>query len=217
MAATPTDAARSLSSTPDAFTAGCRDDMARARAEAERARALGPNGGLSTLAAFDDAFAALSSASARASLARNVHPDARLRDAAELAEQEVDALSTELSLDRGLYEALLGVPAPGDPATRYLLEKSLRDFRRAGVDRDDATRKRVKELRDELVRIGQEFGRNIKDDVRRLAVAVGDLEGLPEDWRRAHPVGADGKAVITTDNTDYVPFMTYARSERARE
>jgi thimet oligopeptidase len=217
MAATPTDAARSLSSTPDAFQAGCRDDMARARAEADRARALGPKGGLRTLAAYDDAFAALSAASARASLARNVHPDPALRDAAELAEQEVDALSTELSLDRGLYEALLGLDAGGeDPATRYLLEKSLRDFRRSGVDRDEATRRRVKELRDELVRIGQEFGRNIKDDVRRFSLAAEELDGLPEDWRRAHPAGPDGQVTLTTDNTDYVPFMTYARSERAR-
>lgn len=214
------DAARSLTSTPDVFTQGCRDDMAQARALADRARALGPQArtsGRALLEAFDDAFAALAGASARASLARNVHPDPKLRDAAELAEQEVDALSTELSLDRGLYEALLGVDAAAeDPATRYLVEKSLRDFRRAGVDRDEATRRRVKELRDELVRIGQEFGRNIKDDVRRLTLAAEDLDGLPEDWRRAHPPGPDGKVTISTDNTDYVPFMTYARSERAR-
>ncbi|HYD42444.1 MAG TPA: M3 family metallopeptidase [Anaeromyxobacter sp.] len=214
------DAARSLTSTPETFTQGCRDDMAQARALADRARTLGPqarSSGLALLEAFDDAFAALGGASARASLARNVHPDPKLRDAAELAEQEVDALSTELSLDRGLYEALLGVDAAGqDPATRYLVEKSLRDFRRAGVDRDEATRRRVKELRDELVRIGQEFGRNIKDDVRRLTLAVEELDGLPEDWRRAHPPGPDGKVTISTDNTDYVPFMTYARSERAR-
>jgi thimet oligopeptidase len=211
------DASRSLSSTPDAFTQGCRDDMARARAQADRARALGPAGGLATLEAFDDAFAALGGASARASLARNVHPDATLRDTAERAEQEVDALSTELSLDRGLYEALLGLDVSReDAATRYLVEKSLRDFRRAGVDRDEATRRRVKELRDELVRIGQEFGRNIKDDVRRLSLAPEDLGGLPDDWRRGHPPGADGKVTVSTDNTDYVPFMTYARSERAR-
>jgi thimet oligopeptidase len=192
--------------------------MARARGEAERARNLGARGGVATVDAFDAAFASLAVAAARSSLARNVHPSPALREAAEKAEQEVDALSTELSLDRGLYEALAGIDVSGeDAATRYLVEKSLRDFRRAGVDRDEATRRRVKELRDELVKIGQEFGRNIKDDVRRLPVAPADLEGIPEDWRRAHPTGPDGKVVVTTDNTDYVPFMTYARSERARE
>jgi Zn-dependent oligopeptidase len=75
----------------------------------------------------------------------------------------------------------------------------------------------VRALREELVRIGQEFGRNIKDDVRRVELDPAELEGLPEDWRRAHAPGPDGKVTVTTDNTDYVPFMTYARSGRARE
>lgn len=212
------EASRELTGTPATFTDGCRRDMDRARAEAARARALGSAGGLATLEAFDAAFAALSEAASRASLARNVHPDPALRDAAEAAEREVDALSTELSLDRGLYDALAGLDPSGlDGATRHLVEKSLRDFRRAGVDRDDATRARVKALREELVRVGQEFGRNIKDDVRRLEVEPAALDGLPEDWRRAHPPGPDGRVTLTTDNTDYVPFLTYARSAAARE
>ncbi|BDG03069.1 M3 family metallopeptidase [Anaeromyxobacter oryzae] len=214
----PPRASRELTGTPAAFTDGCRRDMQRARAEADRARRLGPAGGVDTLEAFDAAFASLGEAASRASLARNVHPDAALRDAAEAAEQEVDALSTELSLDRGLYDALAGIDVSGeDGATRYFVSKSLRDFRRAGVDRDDATRARVRALRDELVRIGQEFGRNIKDDVRKLELDPGDLDGLPEDWKRAHLPAESGRVTVTTDNTDYVPFMTYARSATARE
>jgi thimet oligopeptidase len=212
------DASRQLCGTPDDLVKGCRADMDRARAEASRAKASGAADALATLRAFDAAFAALGEAASRASLARNVHPDHTLRDVAEGCEQEVDALSTELSLDRGLYDALVALDVSGEEGdTRYLLEKSLRDFRRAGVDKDDATRARVRALREELVRIGQEFGRNIKDDVRRLEVDPTELEGLPDDWRRAHPPGAGGKITVTTDNTDYVPVMTYARSERVRE
>jgi thimet oligopeptidase len=212
------DASRHLCGTPDELTGGCRADMERARAEAARARAASGRDGAAVLRAFDAGFSALSDAAARASLARNVHPDPSMRDAAESAEREVDALSTELSLDRGLYDALSSVETSGeDAATRYLVEKSLRDFRRAGVDRDEPTRERVRALREELVRIGQEFGRNIKDDVRRVELDPVELDGLPEDWRRAHPPGLDGKVTVTTDNTDYVPFMTYARSSRARE
>src|SRR5512142_1298384 len=212
------DASRQLCGTPDALARGCRRDMDTARGEAARAREAGAANPAETLRAFDAAFAALGEAASRASLARNVHPDPTMRDVAETCEQEVDALSTELSLDRGLYDALAALDVSGeDGATRHLVEKSLRDFRRAGVDRDDATRARIRALREELVRIGQEFGRNIKDDVRRLELDPTELEGLPEDWRRAHPPGPDGKATVTTDNVDYVPFMTYARSARARE
>ncbi len=212
------DASRHLCGTPDELTCGCRSEMDAARAEAARARETGAADPAATLRAFDAAFAALGDAAARASLARNVHPDPAMRDVAERCEQEVDALSTELSLDRGLYDALAALDVSGeDPATRHLVEKSLRDFRRAGVDRDDATRARVRALREELVRIGQEFGRNIKDDVRRLELDPAELDGLPEDWRRAHPPGPERKVTVTTDNVDYVPVMTYARSERARE
>lgn len=146
------------------------------------------------LTLFDDAFAVLGNAAAQASLLRNVHPSAAVRDAAELAEQELDAFQTGLSLDRGLYEALLGVDVSGaDPVTRWLAERSLRDFRRAGVDRDDAVRARIRALREELVRIGQEFGRNIRDDVKELRLDPAELAGLPADWLRARPPGRTGR------------------------
>jgi thimet oligopeptidase len=215
----PPNAARILTATPEAFLADCRASMQRARDSVTALKAMAvPREQEKALDLFDGAFAALGDASARASLARNVHPAESMRSAAEVCEQEVDALSTELSLDRGLYDALSGIGiGEVDPATRWFVEKSLRDFRRAGVDKDEATRARVKALRDELVRIGQEFGKNIKDDVRSLELDPGELDGLPEDWKRAHPLGPKGKVVITTDNTDYVPFMTYARSSKARE
>jgi len=216
--APPPQAAATLTGTPAAFTAGCRADLDAARQGAAAIASMRtPRDREATLRAFDRAFASLSEAGARASLCRNVHPDAVMRAAAEAAEQEVAALATELSLDRGLYEALAGLDAAGaDPVSGYFLTKALRDFRRAGVDKDDATRARVQALQEELVRIGQEFGRHIKDDVRKVRVMPDELDGLPEDWRRAHPVGSDGTVLVSTDATDYVPFMTYARSERAR-
>ena len=214
-----TSSAGSLVAGPAALTAACRADLERARAGAAALRrAPAPGAAAATLAAFDACYSALSEAGARASLARNVHPDPAVREAAELAEQEVAALATELSLDRGLYEVLARLdPAGLDAVDRFFLEKSLRDFRRAGVDRDDATRARVQELQEALVRIGQAFGRNIRDDVRRVALAAADLDGLPADWRATHAPAADGTVTVTTDPTDYVPFMTYARSGAARE
>jgi thimet oligopeptidase len=213
------DPALALVGSPEEFTRGCRDDVARAKAGAERLAAMRPpHDREAALAAYDEIFGSLAEAGARASLARNVHPDPRLREIAEACEQEVEAAATELSLDPRLYAALRELDLEGlDPVSRHLAEKALRDFRRAGVDRDEATRVRVKALREELVRIGQEFGRNIKDDVRALPLDPADLEGLPEDFRRAHPPGDDGKVTLTTDNTDYVPFVTYATSGRARE
>jgi len=214
----PSKAIESLVSLPPAFEASCRELLLEARAAAEDLAAGKPRGRLSALERYDETFGTIAEVSARSSLARNVHPDPELRKVAEKCEQEAEELSSALALDPRLYAALRALEEEGlDPASRHLLHKALRDFRRAGVDRDEATRARVKALRDELVRIGQEFGRNIKDDVRSLAFEPGELEGLPDDYVRAHPPGPDGKVRITTDNTDYVPFITYARSGKARE
>jgi thimet oligopeptidase len=53
--------------------------------------------------------------------------------------------------------------------------------------------------------------------VRTLELDPAELDGLPEDYRQQHAPGANGKVTITTDNTDYIPFITYARSGQARE
>jgi thimet oligopeptidase len=170
------------------------------------------------LGLFDDAFAILGNAAAEASLQRNVHPSAEVREAAERDEQELDAAQTALSLDRGLYEGLSRVDLSGaDPVTRWMVEKALRDFRRAGVDRDEATRGRIRALREELVRIGQEFARNVRDDVKELRVDPGELKGLPADWLAARPPGDDGRVRVSTDPTDYVPVVTWAESASLRE
>ncbi len=185
--------------------------LVRARVAVNRLKSLPPS--LETLRAWDQTTAAISDASARASLLRSVHPDAAMREAGERCEQEAEALSTELALDPEVYAPLSRVDAAAeDEATRWYLFRLLRDFRRAGVDKDAPTRARIRGLNEELVRIGQEFQRNIRDDVRSIEVAPADLEGLPEDYGRAHASG-----VITTDYPDYIPFMTYSRSSGARE
>jgi thimet oligopeptidase len=215
----PPDAARHLLGTPEAFAAACRADMERARGEAARlVQMAAPRARAAALLAFDGVFGSLAEASARASLARSVHPDAKVRDAGETCEQEVSALSVELSLDRALHDAVASLDLAGaDPVTRWLVQKSLRDFRRAGVDRDEPTRKKVKELQDELTRIGQEFQRNIRDDVRTIELEPSELRGLPADFVRARPPGPGGKVTLTTNYPDYLPFMTYAESGRSRE
>jgi thimet oligopeptidase len=216
--ATP-DAARLVTCPPDEFRRASEAALATARSGIERLKSLpAPRNAREALEIFDEATAALSDASARASVVRHSHPDEPMRQASETAEQEAEKLATEISLDRGVYEVIASLDVSREDApTRKWVEKLLRDFRRAGVDRDDATRARVKELQEELVRIGQEFDRNIREDVRTVELPPEALEGLPADYVRNHPPGPDGKVRITTDYPDLVPFMTYAKDSAARE
>ncbi|HVE85324.1 MAG TPA: M3 family metallopeptidase, partial [Myxococcales bacterium] len=177
-----------------------------------------PIAGERALARYDEAIALLTDTSARASVVRNAHPDKAMRDLAESCEQELEKESTDISLDRGVFEVLERLDVSHlDAATKHYHHRILRDFRRAGVNKDQATRDRIRALQEELVRIGQEFGRNILEDVRHVDLDPSDLDGLPEDYRRSHPPGEGGKVRVTTDYPDSLPFMTYARSGRARE
>jgi thimet oligopeptidase len=213
------DAARVLTGTPESLLAACRADMQRARQGIATLYGMtAPRDPIAALEAYDSAMGALGDAAARASVCRNAHPDAQMRDTADQCEQEVDALSTELSLDRGIYETLTAIDVEReDEATKYYVRKTLRDLRRSGVDKDEPTRARIRQLREELLKIGQEFGKNIKDDVRTLQLDPAELDGLPDDYKEGHKPGPDGKVTITTDNTDYIPFVTYAKGGKARE
>ena len=171
-----------------------------------------------TLVPYDQLMRELDRAASEASLIRNVHPDSTLRQAAERSDQRVSAFATDVSLDRQVFDAISAIELKDvDPITRHYLSRVLRDFRLAGVDQDSTTRGRIKALRDELVMIGQEFDRNVRDDVRKIDVASAtELEGLPADFIAAHPPGPDGRIQLTTDYPDVFPVFTYARSDDLR-
>jgi thimet oligopeptidase len=171
-----------------------------------------------TLTLYDEVLTYLDAAGSQSGLIQEVHPDEAVRNAAEKASQKVEGFLTDLSLNRAVYDALSSMDLKGaDPETRYYVEKTLREFRLAGVDKDEATRKRIKALRDELVLIGQEFGRNIRDDKRNVVVDdPTELEGLPADYIARHKPGPDGKITLTIDYPDSLPVFSYARRESLR-
>ena len=200
---------------PEAFAKASQQDLDRARAAIARLKSQPPS--IASLKAWDEAAHAIADARSRASLLHSVHPDLAMRQMGEKCEQEAEAYATSLDLDPEIYAPLSKLDVSGeDEATRFYLKRMLRDFRRAGVDKDAATRARVRDLQEELVKIGQEFNRNIVEDVRKIVIPPEELAGMPEDYVRSHPV-VDGKVTITTDYPDYFPFVTYAKSGRARQ
>jgi len=208
-----------LAGTADSFLASCRSDLDEAKKRIATIKASQPpRDAWATLQAFDTAVLVAVDAENRAGLAEQVHPAKPFRDAAQVCEQEVSRMLTDVSLDKELYNVLASLDgAKLDPAGSYYLRTSLRDYHRAGVDRDDPTRDKIRKLQDELVKIGQQFDENIAGDVRKLQVNASDLDGLPDDFKRSHPPDASGKVTLSTDNTDYFPFMDYAKSESARK
>ncbi|HXM20224.1 MAG TPA: M3 family metallopeptidase [Terriglobales bacterium] len=219
-AQTPSPGASSvLAGTPESFLASCRSDLVETKKQIVEIKATkSPRDAISTLQSFDTTILIASDAAARSGLAEQVHPAKPFRDAAQVCEQEASQLLTDISLDKDMYNVLAAFDGSKlDSAASYFLRTTLRDYHRSGVDRDDATRAKIRQIQDELVKIGQEFEQNIPADVRKLQLDGSQLDGLPEDFRQAHKPDASGKVTLKTDNTDYIPFREYATNDAAQK
>ena len=210
----------SLPSADDAqeWVAGrTRDGLATARELVEGLRTDPPAETIDLLRQWDEVSRHLSNVAVVGSLLANVHPREEVRTTCEQAEVEVDRYVTGLRQDRRLYEVFAAAsPAGLDPVAARLLTKTLDDFRRAGVDLDDESRARLARINERLTEVGQEFGRNIRDDVRTVRVPPERLAGMPQDWLDAHPAGDDGLVTVTTDYPDSVPARMFAHDAAVR-
>jgi thimet oligopeptidase len=181
--------------------------------------ATAPRTVTNTLQPFDDAALELDAVGSQATLMQSVHPDDKFRQAGERIFQKVSGVASQLALNRAVYDAFKGLDvSAADAETKYYVERTLRDFHLAGVDRDDATRARIQQLRDELTEIEQTFERNIRDDLRTVtAKTLSDLEGLPPDYIARHTPDEHGVITLTIDYPDSLPVLSYAKNEDLRK
>jgi len=202
-----------------------RDLLDRASARLARAEAaLTAIGGAqapftttNVLLPFNEIGIELASVGSECGLMAEVHPDPEVRAAADTAIQELSAFGTRLGQDRPLYDALSGIDATTiDPLARRVVDLARRDMRRTGIELSAPDQERVRAVQAELVKIEQEFAKNIRDDVGEVALDPAQLQGMPPDYVAAHPVDQAGKVHVTTNYPDLIPFLTYAKNETAR-
>jgi thimet oligopeptidase len=171
-----------------------------------------------TLAPYDEAMRQLNTGIYFSTLMQQVHPDAAYRDAATAMTTKVSSAQSALSLNRDVYAALSSLDvSKADAATRYYVQRQLLEFRLAGVDKDDATRKKLNQLNDRLTDDQSRFDRNISDDQKSVEVQdASELEGLPKDFVDKQKRSADGKIQIPADEPNTFPVLQLAKSDALR-
>lgn len=98
---------------------------------------------------------------------RSVHPDESIRNAATECSQKQSDFFTQVGLSKGYYERVAAIDTNALlELEKYMIEQSLAGFRRAGVDKDEATREKIRAMQQEITKIGNEFNKNIREDVR---------------------------------------------------
>jgi len=179
--------------------------------------AKGPRTIANTLVPFDEAVHQNNSAGYFAGLMEQVHPDVTFRDHATAMATKASAAQTAISLNHDVYNALAALDlSQADAATRYYVQRQLLEFRLAGVDKNDATRARLKKLNDQANEEQSMFDRNISDGQKIVEADPSELDGLPQDYIDRHKPGADGKLHLTTDYPDAFPVFTFAKSDPLR-
>jgi len=168
-----------------------------------------------TLEPFDRAQNALTIASSQTGVLYQVADTAPMRDAGQALAQLVSTANTQLNLDREVYDALIALAATpearaADPATRHYLERTLLEYRLAGVDRDAAVRAKIQQLQDKITALGLTFGRNVQDGTQKVQTSAGHLAGLPADYIARHQPGPDGVVTLTTEQPDVAPVLKFA-------
>lgn len=205
-------------SVAESFARECREGLEAAKQQLPAILAVdGARTVENLLVPYNEMGINIEKSMATAGLYDAVHPDEKIRDEARACEKETAAFISELALNRKLYEAFTKVELSGlDSETQRLVKKTLEQYRRAGVDKDEATRKRLKAIEDEFIALGQEFQKTIVEDVRHIEIDAqkqpNALAGLPSDYVASHKADDQGIIKITTEYPDYIPFMKYADS-----
>ena len=111
-----------------------------------------------------------------------------------------------------------------DAGQSRLLEKTYRDFVRAGALLDAEQKARLKAINEELSLTSVKFGQNILAENNNyvLELTTADLDGVPVSARdqardKAEAMGRKGKYVFTLHKPSLIPFLTYASKRELRE
>lgn len=197
----------------------CEGSIQRAKVTLDEIRALdgADDAALTweaTLGRLDHVRQALRSAGDFPALMAVAHPDDQVREKAKLCEPKIDKLETSIWLDAKLARVMKRYATKKEPITGVrarLLEHTLRDFRRNGLDLDAQSQARVREINEELTKLGLDFDTNLAESHLSLAVSPEQLDGLPKEWLLSHPPNKEGLVEITTDYPDYFPVLQYAK------
>jgi thimet oligopeptidase len=178
----------------------------------------GPRTVENTILPYDRAQMHLTLAGDQGGIMFEVHPDKAVRDKAQALLQVVSAEGASVALNQDIYKALVAVDvSQADAATKHYMDRTLLEYRLGGVDKDQATRDKVKQLQDRITEISLKFSRNVQDDVRKIPVTdKSELDGLPADYIARHTPAADGTITLTTDSPDMTPVLSYASSPKLR-
>ena len=173
-----------------------------------------------TVRALEDAYTSYWFVPKNLSLLSYFHQDSAVRDAA--ANLEAIGVDKKLSVfaRKDVYKALKEY-ADTNPQLNHedmrLLSKWLERFERAGMALSEKDAEAYAKLNTERLNKITRYNVNLNNYKDELVVGREELDGLGETYINRLERTKDGKYIITLKYPDYNPFMSSAKSEKARK
>jgi len=176
-----------------------------------------------TFVALDDMSYQMTTADNRLSLIEQTSTNAAVRDAATEALKALDEWSVGIDYRDDVYQVLKAWAATPAAAAltgedKKLLEETLRDYRRAGLELPKDQRDTVEQLRKELSGLETDFENNVTKAQQALKFTKAELAGVPEDFlsQQGIKTGPDEYTLQANITFHYIMVEDNAKREDTR-
>lgn len=178
-----------------------------------------------TVAAFDNAASYYFAIPAHMfSILKEVTNDDALRDALRAQSIKMNDEAIDLfSENKQLYQAIKAYydgNAKKEQLTkeqRYYLDELIKGFVRAGLDKPDDIRTKIKTLKKELAALSVEFDKNVNSYNKTIEVTREELAGMDERFINGLAKIPTGKFILNTTYPIMFPVMEYCTQAATRE
>lgn len=177
---------------------------------------------VNTIRALDDMGYELGLAMSRLSLIEQTSTNAAVRDAATEAIKIISEWSVGTDYREDVYAAVKNYAATQpslEGEDKKLLDYTLRDYRRAGLDLPKAERNEVEKLRKELTGLETDYANNITKAKQSLKFTKAELAGVPEDFlaQTGIKTGDDEYTLMANITFHYIMVEDNAKLEATRK
>ena len=172
-----------------------------------------------TIVAFDELSYAIDRDLSLGMFLQNVSPDAKVRDDARAGEEYYSNWGIDLSKREDLFLAIKAF-ADTHPTLagedKRLLDHTMRDYRRSGMDLPKEQRDKLADIEKQLTKLGVEFEQNIAEDQTKFPATSKELAGVPQEVLDRVPK-FDGTYLLGLDGPTYGAIMDYCSVDATRQ
>jgi oligopeptidase A len=175
----------------------------------------------STIVALDDLTYEAGLAANRATIIKETNTNPEMRAAAENAIKAFQDWAVGVDYREDVYKAIKAFADTHPKLSgedEKLLNETLRDYRRAGLDLAPDQRKEAEQLRKESSKLGTDFDTNIVKANAPVIFTKADLDGLPESFFASPGIrtGDDAYTVMANITWQFNTVEENAKSETTR-